>query len=87
MMRVTWDMLKPCRMQPRQLLRSIGNLEMLEIADCDLCCGSAGTYNIDQPQIAADLGRRKAARVAQTGLRRRRNREHRLHGPAAEVFS
>ena len=51
------------RSAPRQLLRSIPNLDLLEIADGDLCCGSAGTYSIEQPEIARDLGRRKAATI------------------------
>ena len=45
--------------EPRALLNQIPNLRLLEIADAGMCCGSAGTYNIDQPAIAAQLGRRK----------------------------
>ena len=45
--------------EPRALLNQIPNLRLLEIADAAMCCGSAGTYNIDQPVIAAELGRRK----------------------------
>ena len=52
---------------PRQLLRSISNLELLEIPGGSLCCGSAGTYNIEQPQTAAALGRQKAEAIAATG--------------------
>jgi glycolate oxidase iron-sulfur subunit len=44
---------------PRALLNQVPNLRLLEIADAGICCGSAGTYNIDQPAIAAELGRRK----------------------------
>ena len=40
---------------------------MREIAHAHLCCGSAGTYNLDQPDIAASLGRQKADAVAATG--------------------
>jgi glycolate oxidase iron-sulfur subunit len=40
---------------------------LCEIADAEICCGSAGTYNIDHPDVAAELGRRKAAAVAATG--------------------
>lgn len=47
------------RAEPRALLNQIPNLRLLEIADAGMCCGSAGTYNIDQPTIAAELGRRK----------------------------
>lgn len=46
--------------QPRQLLRSIPNAEVIDLPDTNVCCGSAGTYNIEQPGIAADLGRAKA---------------------------
>lgn len=52
------------RAEPRELLRSIAGLELVEIAEGEICCGSAGTYNIDQPEIAARLGRRKAENVA-----------------------
>lgn len=49
--------------QPRTLLRQIPNLRLLSIADAGMCCGSAGTYNIDQPDIAAALGRRKVESI------------------------
>ena len=49
--------------QPRALLRQIPNLRLLSIADADMCCGSAGTYNIDQPVIAAQLGQRKVESI------------------------
>ena len=52
--------------EPRALLRSINNLTLLEIRDNEICCGSAGTYNIDQPEIAKKLGRRKAENVLAT---------------------
>ena len=53
--------------QPRQLLRAIPNLTLLEIPEGEICCGSAGTYNIEQPEIAGRLGQRKAANISQTG--------------------
>ena len=53
--------------QPRQLLRAIPGLKLVEIADGQLCCGSAGSYNIDQPEIAAALGEQKARAVMATG--------------------
>ncbi|MFM8292390.1 MAG: (Fe-S)-binding protein [Planctomycetia bacterium] len=55
------------RSPPRELLRSIPGLELVEIADPHLCCGSAGTYNLDQPEIAATLGERKARAILATG--------------------
>jgi glycolate oxidase iron-sulfur subunit len=39
----------------------------VELADPHLCCGSAGTYNLDQPEIAATLGERKARAILATG--------------------
>jgi glycolate oxidase iron-sulfur subunit len=53
--------------EPRALLRAIPGAELREIADAHLCCGSAGTYNLDQPEIAASLGAQKALSVAATG--------------------
>jgi glycolate oxidase iron-sulfur subunit len=55
------------RAQPRELLRGIPGLELVEPADWELCCGSAGIYNLVQPEAAAKLGRRKAANLAATG--------------------
>jgi glycolate oxidase iron-sulfur subunit len=53
---------------PRQLLRSIPELELLEVsAEAELCCGSAGIYNLTQPQAAAELGERKARHLLETG--------------------
>jgi glycolate oxidase iron-sulfur subunit len=52
---------------PRLLLHSIPNLTLLEVADAGLCCGSAGTYNLDQPEIAGELGRRKAEGILRSG--------------------
>lgn len=54
------------RAQPRQLLKSIESLELVEIPDGEICCGSAGTYNIEQPETAATLGSQKAAAVLST---------------------
>jgi glycolate oxidase iron-sulfur subunit len=53
--------------QPRQLLAAVPQLELREIADAELCCGSAGIYNLLQPQAGRQLGDRKAAAVAATG--------------------
>ncbi len=54
------------RSAPRELLRRIPGVQLVEIAESEMCCGSAGTYNIDQPELAEQLGERKASRVAQT---------------------
>ncbi len=49
---------------PRRLLQRIPNLTLVEIPEGELCCGSAGTYNIEQPAIANELGARKARNIA-----------------------
>jgi glycolate oxidase iron-sulfur subunit len=55
------------RAEPRALLREIPGLRLREIADADLCCGSAGIYNVLNPEPALQLGDRKAANVIATG--------------------
>lgn len=55
------------RAQPRALLSGIPGLEVREIADPEICCGSAGVYNLLQPAAAGELGDRKAENVAATG--------------------
>jgi glycolate oxidase iron-sulfur subunit len=55
------------RIAPRELLRGIPQLELLEPADWEICCGSAGIYNLVQPDAAAELGARKAANLVATG--------------------
>lgn len=55
------------RAQPRRLLEAIPGLELREIAESELCCGSAGIYNILNPDTARELGDRKAANVVATG--------------------
>ena len=54
------------REEPRALLRSIPGLELVEPAEQELCCGSAGIYNLVQPEAARELGDRKAANVLAT---------------------
>ncbi|SEF67493.1 glycolate oxidase iron-sulfur subunit [Nonomuraea solani] len=55
------------RAQPRELLNAIPELELREIPESAICCGSAGTYNLLQPEAARDLGDRKAKAVGTTG--------------------
>jgi glycolate oxidase iron-sulfur subunit len=55
------------RSEPRALLSAIPNLTLLEIPEGELCCGSAGTYNLEQPEIAGQLGERKARNILATG--------------------
>jgi len=52
-----------CR-QPRQLLSQIPGVQLLEIPEAPICCGSAGIYNLVQPQAASQLGERKAMLIA-----------------------
>jgi glycolate oxidase iron-sulfur subunit len=51
----------------RPLLEQVPGLRVVEAAEQDLCCGSAGIYNVTQPDAARDLGDRKAANVLATG--------------------
>jgi glycolate oxidase iron-sulfur subunit len=55
------------RQPPRDVLHSIPGLELLEPAEWELCCGSAGIYNVMQPEAAEKLGARKAANLLATG--------------------
>jgi len=52
---------------PRRLLQQIPGLELIELAESDTCCGSAGSYNITEPEMARRLGGRKAANIRATG--------------------
>jgi glycolate oxidase iron-sulfur subunit len=49
---------------PRRLLQQIPGLTLVELAEADTCCGSAGSYNLTEPQMARRLGARKAANIA-----------------------
>jgi glycolate dehydrogenase iron-sulfur subunit len=53
--------------QPRSLLRGIPELELMELPDAGTCCGSAGVYNLLQPEAARELGARKADAVLSAG--------------------
>lgn len=55
------------RAEPRALLGQIPGLDLIEPAEWEVCCGSAGLYNLLQPEAAAELGRRKAANLLATG--------------------
>ena len=69
-LRVAYD--DPChlshgqriRQQPRELLRQVPGLELLEVPESDWCCGSAGTFNLFHPETAASLLDRKMAHLA-----------------------
>ena len=57
------------RGEPRRLLQRIPGLRLVELTDSDLCCGSAGIYNLLEPGMAGELLDRKLARIAETGAR------------------
>jgi len=57
------------REEPRALLRRIPGLTLVELPESDLCCGSAGIYNILEPAIASELLRQKIDNIAATGAR------------------
>ena len=57
------------RRQPREVLKRIPGIEVKEIKEAEICCGSAGIYNMVEPEPAAELGERKAKNVLATGAR------------------
>ncbi len=71
--RVTYQ--EPCHLvhaqrikaEPRALLRRVAGLELIEMAESDVCCGSAGSYNIQQPEFADALLSRKLDAIERTG--------------------
>jgi glycolate oxidase iron-sulfur subunit len=71
--RVTWD--DPCHLlhgqrikdQPRALLAAIPGLQVVPLEEADWCCGSAGTYNVTQPELASAILDRKVANILRTG--------------------
>jgi glycolate oxidase iron-sulfur subunit len=54
-------------LQPRQLLRQIPGVTLREPIDAALCCGSAGVYNMLQPEVADELGQQKVDNLLNTG--------------------
>lgn len=70
---VTYD--DPChllhgqkiREQPRALLRAIPGLRLVELGEADWCCGSAGIYNVTQPELSRQLLHRKIEHIRRTG--------------------
>ncbi len=71
--RVAYD--DPCHLlhgqrvsaQPRTLLAAIPGVELVPLAEADMCCGSAGTYNVTQPELSKTLLDRKMANVLTSG--------------------
>jgi glycolate oxidase iron-sulfur subunit len=56
------------RREPRALLDAIPGLTTVPLADAEICCGSAGIFNLVQPELAADLGRQKLERIKEAGV-------------------
>jgi glycolate oxidase iron-sulfur subunit len=55
------------RDNPRKLLRSISGVRLIDLAESDLCCGSAGSYNLTEPEMARVLAKRKVDNIIATG--------------------
>ncbi len=55
------------RAQPREVLETIPELQVLEIPEAAICCGSAGIYNMTEPEPAQELGDRKVENILKTG--------------------
>lgn len=55
------------RTPPRQLLSLIPGLELVPLPESEHCCGAAGSYNITQPEMSAEVGKRKATNILATG--------------------
>jgi glycolate oxidase iron-sulfur subunit len=55
------------REAPRKLLQSIPGVRLVELEESDLCCGSAGSYNLTEPAMSLELARRKADHIVATG--------------------
>jgi len=52
---------------PRQLLGMVKGLTLVSLPECDVCCGAAGTYSLNQPEMSRGLARRKLANVQASG--------------------
>jgi glycolate oxidase iron-sulfur subunit len=52
--------------QPRALLAAIPGLKLVSLPESDMCCGAAGTYNLEHPEMATDLAARKLDNIAST---------------------
>ncbi len=55
------------RAEPRQLLAAVPGLQLVDHPESERCCGSAGIYNLNQPELAAEIGRKKVAEIHKTG--------------------
>ena len=66
---VAFPLVHGVRKQPRQNLKQIPGMEVREIKEAEICCGSAGIYNMIEPEPATELGDRKAQNILNTGAR------------------
>jgi glycolate oxidase iron-sulfur subunit len=57
------------REQPRNILRKVPGLKLVDLPESELCCGAAGTYNLTEPEMAERLARRKLDNIRRTGAR------------------
>jgi glycolate oxidase iron-sulfur subunit len=55
------------RENPRKILRSVPGVRLIDLAESDLCCGSAGSYNLTEPEMARALAKRKADNIVAAG--------------------
>src|SRR5205814_2732905 len=55
--------------QPKEILKAIPGVELVELPEATWCCGSAGIYNITQPEMSRALLERKMKHIATTGAR------------------
>ncbi|RLS52290.1 MAG: 4Fe-4S dicluster domain-containing protein [Planctomycetota bacterium] len=55
------------RQQPRDLLKAIPGLKLVPLAESEICCGAAGSYNLTEPEMADRLGHRKAENILASG--------------------
>ena len=53
--------------EPRQLIKAVPGVEWVDLHEAEVCCGSAGTYNLTEPELAGRLAERKARNVMATG--------------------
>jgi glycolate oxidase iron-sulfur subunit len=52
---------------PRDLVKAVAGEKFVDLPEADVCCGSAGTYNLTEPEMAARLQRRKVENILKTG--------------------
>jgi glycolate oxidase iron-sulfur subunit len=53
--------------EPRRLIKTVAEKNFIELPESDVCCGSAGSYNLTEPEMAARLQRRKIDNIISTG--------------------